>query len=218
AGHQHQLGEIWSMCLHDNRGRFPFVAVQPGWHYGGARFSSVTGEPFVDPQRPLNAYLGGQPGNAGVLEMFRCPGDRGITHPDAAAGTGHRTAYRSFGTSFRANAALLNSRSAGLDVEPRGLERREVSASPSRLLLMGDPVWYEVFHDTGRLAAWHGEPAGGNMLFLDGSVRFESVLPQTANQPTVFDPGVRPASAEMRPAGVDGEITEGLRPTPPALP
>ena len=159
AGHQQQLGEIWQLYLDDHGAQFPFVAVQPGWHYGGARFSSVTGASFIDPQRPLNAYLGGQPGNREALDLFRCPADRG------------------------------NTTSAGLRVEPRGLRRREIAASPSRLLLIGDSVWYEAYYDTGREAAWHGESTGGNMLFLDGSVRFETVLPGTANQPVMFDPG-----------------------------
>jgi prepilin-type processing-associated H-X9-DG protein len=62
-------------------------------------------------------------------------------------------------------------------------------------VLLGDPIWYEVAHNTGRDANWHDKPNAGNILFLDGSVRFLTIKPRTdRNQPMVFDP-VMPGSA-----------------------
>jgi prepilin-type processing-associated H-X9-DG protein len=53
---------------------------------------------------------------------------------------------------------------------------------------MGDPVWYEVAEETGRKADWHGQPNAGNLLFLDGSVRFLTVRPRRIVGPILFDP------------------------------
>jgi prepilin-type processing-associated H-X9-DG protein len=53
---------------------------------------------------------------------------------------------------------------------------------------MGDPVWYEVRESTGRVATWHGSPDAGNLLFLDGSVRFVPVEPRPEVGAAVFDP------------------------------
>ncbi len=41
------------------------------------------------------------------VEIFSCPADRGITDEYGEVGTGRRTAYRSFGTSYRANSLLF---------------------------------------------------------------------------------------------------------------
>jgi prepilin-type processing-associated H-X9-DG protein len=53
---------------------------------------------------------------------------------------------------------------------------------------MGDPVWYERAEETGRSADWHGVAGAGNLLFMDGSVRFQPVRPRTVAGPIVFDP------------------------------
>ena len=126
-----------------------------------------------------------------------CPADRGITDDSREVGTGRRTAYRAFGTSFRANADLLRPREEG-----HALYRDAITSAPSRLLVMGDPVWYEVHQSTGLSAAWHGKPEAGNMLFLDGSVRFGSMVPGPGVGPAVLDPlapqFVFPRSEEAR--------------------
>lgn len=208
ASNQRKIGQAWEHFLEDHERQFPFVPVQPGWYYGGVRFSAATGDAFPDSNRPLTPYLN--------LELTRdfdrvcvcCPADRGIRAPDLFLGTGERTAFRTYGTSYRANAPILNAqlgdKAAGLK-EPlaRGLKRGEITTSPSRLVLCGDAVWYEVAEQTGRNAAWHNEPDAGNLLFLDGSVRFVTLRPRPVAGPVVYDPIV-PGVPPIAPA-LEGE-------------
>lgn len=188
AAHQRAVDELWSAYVNDHEGQFPFVAPQPGWQYGGVRHSLVTGKTFLDYQRPLNFYLGGDSSDPAALEIFRCPADRGIWGELEEAGTAGRTAYEAYGTSFRANAALVDARIAGRPNQARGLHRSEIRVAPSRFVVMGDPVWFEVYEHTGRLADWHETPASGNILFLDGSVRFMSLRPRGQLGPAVVEP------------------------------
>lgn len=186
AGNQRLIGEAWAIYLEGSDGRFPVVYVQPAWRYGGVRFSRIDGTPRLDHNRPLNRYM---PGNLGVPAevLFRCPADQGITGEHAEVGTGSRTAYEAFGTSYRANAKLLSPPPAA-PPDYEGMPREAITTAASRLVVMGDPFWYEIRESTGRRAAWHGAPHRGNLLFLDGSVRYMQVEPEPAVGPAVFDP------------------------------
>jgi prepilin-type processing-associated H-X9-DG protein len=182
------------------------------------RFSSNDDLAFPDPNRPLNVYLPLTRTHEHADVVCCCPADRGITDSTEGLGTGSRTAFRSFGTSYRANSALLRgqgspTRTTGgalpsLDIaHPQavrapqqvgigetsgqshgGVVRSAILTAPSRMLVMGDPVWYERAEETGRSADWHGVAGAGNMLFMDGSVRFQPVRPRTVAGPIVFDP------------------------------
>ena len=182
AGNQRLLGHAWSNYLDSNDQRFPVLLVQGAWMYGGARFSSLDGSPFLDYDRPLNRFLPAQRLSGPGEILFECPADRGITDERSRVGTGRRSAFEAFGTSYRANTKLLGGR------DGRGLSRDEITTSASRLVVMGDPVWYEVREQTGRLASWHGMTAAGNLIFLDGSVRFLVINPKSTIGPAVFDP------------------------------
>jgi prepilin-type processing-associated H-X9-DG protein len=201
---QRRIGEAWQMYLRDNNDRFPTVAVQPGWFYGGVRFSVVNENPFPDNSRPLTVYLPTFRSNQTRDIIWCCPGDHGISDPNVGVVSGRRTTFRSYGNSYRANAALLYSMPPESretthsmhdgDVvhahppEPRGLRRNEITTAPSRLVIGGDAAWYEAAESTGRSADWHGVRNGGNLLFLDGSVRFVAVKPKGIVGPVVFDP------------------------------
>jgi prepilin-type processing-associated H-X9-DG protein len=184
AGNLRVLGGAWQSCIDANDGRFPVVPVQPAWRYGGVRFSAAHGRaPFLDLERPLNRFV--------PLEhlphadhLFACPADTGITDAGHGLGTGRRSAFEAFGTSYRANAQLLSGRSEGR----AGLARNQITTAPSRLVVMGDAVWYEQRESTGRRADWHGTPGAGNMLFLDGSVKFVTITTAPQVGPAVFDP------------------------------
>lgn len=212
---QRQIGQAWSVYLEDFDGEFPHVPVQPGWFYGGCRFSPVDEMAFPDFDRPLTSYLA-LPRTTNFDDVVCCcPADEGITDVDVGTfGTGRRTAFRSFGTSYRLNAALVSWDGAPGSAAPgdesishgatRGLRRMEITTPASRLVLMGDPIWYELAQSTGRKADWHGHvniatasesgtqhrkvPAG-NVLFLDGSVKFVTIKPrEEKNQPVMIDP------------------------------
>ena len=188
AGNQRLLGEAWTHCLEDGGGALPMIAVQPGWRYGGVRFSSVDTAPFLDFARPLNRYLPVDRLDVPPVEIFSCPADRGITDEYGEVGTGRRTAYRSFGTSYRANSLLFDARLAGLDPVPRGVRLSEITTPASRLGVLGDPAWYEALAKTGRMASWHGKTHAGNILFLDGSVRYMALEPRPKVGPAVVEP------------------------------
>lgn len=195
TSNQRQLGEAWLLYLDEHENRFPSVPDQPAWRYGGVRFSAVDDSPFLDYQRPLTPYVPVSRLSVPGEDLFRCPADQGIAGHMPEAGTSGRTAFRSFGTSYRANAALVDARLANLRGtpvgEPRGVTRSEITTPPSRMVIMGDPLWYEVLEGTGREADWHGQADACNMLFLDGSVRFNTVRPRRTAGPVVFDPVLR---------------------------
>ncbi len=189
SSNQRRIGEAWRTCLEDRQGEFPYVPALPDWHYAGVRFSSVDETPFPDSQRPLSQYMPQAWAARGGTNSFHCPADRGITGETTGVGTAERTAYRAFGTSYRANASLLDSHLAGVSGPVhRGLRLVEISTVPSRLVLMGDAIWFEVREGTGRDADWHGDKDKGNLLFLDGSVRYMQILPKSRIGPAVFEP------------------------------
>jgi len=183
-----RIGTAMHMYLEEHNEQFPTVTHQPGWHYGGVRFSSTDGLPFLDASRPLNRWLYPYTPYGDVAHTFCCPADIGITGDIAEIGTGRRSVCRSFGTSYRANAVFFDARIAGLDVEPRGMYRSEIITAPSRMLVLGDAVWFEVAEQTGRSANWHQLPDTGNILFLDNSVRFQAVRPRGVTGPVMLDP------------------------------
>jgi prepilin-type processing-associated H-X9-DG protein len=222
AANQRVIGQAWQTWLNDNDKQFPHVPLQPGWRWGGMRFSSIDDTAFPDFDRPLTAYLPLSQTTEYDRVCVCCPADRGIESPVSGLGTGDRTVFRSFGTSYRANAPLLDARLARLPAsmrgEPgsdeRGLRRSEISTAPSRMVLAGDPMWYEVAESTGRTADWHGKPNSGNLLFMDGSVRFMTVRPRPMIGPMVFDP-IMPGSF---PAQDESAFFDEVTPSTDALP
>ncbi len=182
------LGQIWHEYLEDHGQKFPDLPGAGSWLYGGVRHSAINENVFLDPERPLSRWLRQWSLDDEAAHLFCCPADRGIIGPTAGTGTAGRTACRAFGTSYRANAMLFDARLARLDSQPRGVHLHEVATSPSRLLLMGDAIWHEVAESTGRDADWHRREGVGNILFLDGSVRFQNVRPRPHTGPVDVDP------------------------------
>lgn len=183
-----RLGNIWHGYLADHDDEFPYLPIQGAWRYGGARVSSVSGEPFLDPQRPLTPFVGG--GRSSV-RLFHCPADTGIQGELPGTGTGRRSAFEAFGTSYRGNDILFDARRAGAGDVYRGVRIAELLTVPTRLVVLGTPNWFEVREATGRSADWHGEPGWANLLFLDGSVKYSHILPKSRPGPAVFDARLR---------------------------
>jgi prepilin-type processing-associated H-X9-DG protein len=196
VNNQALLGKAWSAYLADHNRQFPVLVNQPAWQWGGVRFSAITDEPHLDFNRPLTYYVSAPSSDRSATNLFRCPGDRGITSDLLEAGTGGRTAFRSFGTSYRANAFLLSGTSFDRgDSAP--IARDALLAAPASMVLLGDAGWYEQLHSTGRQAHWHGEDGLCNLLFLDGSVQLRRVGPGAEPSAIVFECAVRdPNTAE----------------------
>jgi prepilin-type N-terminal cleavage/methylation domain-containing protein len=194
ADHLRELGEgIAQAVEHDDA--FPGLYSEAGWRWGGFRFSRAMGRPYLDYDRPLNPHLELMAPIPRLYELFQCPADSGIRGDLETTGTGLRTAFQAYGTSYRANDRLFDARLAGVSDVNRPLRLGEITMAPSKLVVLGDPVWYEVYEQTGRHADWHEQPGLGNLLLLDGSVRFQSVRRKGKRGPAVLEP-VWPMSRE----------------------
>lgn len=183
ASNARQLAIGWAAYAqtHD---RFPAAQELPAWRFGGVRFLGKSELAVLDESRPINEYVAPEEPSTGTGRggaVFHCPSDSGITRPDPDTGRpasviNGLTCYRAYGTSYRANDLLLDATLTGLDIEPRALKPVEVTAQPSRLIILGDPAWYfETLPDADPRAAydasWHGIPRAGQVATLDTSVR-----------------------------------------------
>jgi len=182
------LGRVLQEYSDAHGDRLPYAPGHSSWNYGGLRYSEATRGSFLDQSMPLNRWLINTMPQRREGDLFCCPADYGIRGSHPQAGTGPRTCCRAFGTSYRANPKLFNAALAGVADQPRGMYRSEITAAPSRLLVLGDAVWYEVYERTGRDANWHGEAGIGNVLFLDGSVKFQAMRPKDQVGPITLSP------------------------------
>lgn len=208
ATNQRQLGIAFILYVQDNKDTLPQYAMEPElseWKYGGAAVASSSGGPggstvpgstapaseltplLLDAGRPINRYLTGL-GEAerslDSVQLFSCPGDRGIFARAAEAAfrpsasiLPRGTCFREFGTSYRANARLLSASEPDLEGFTRPLKLSAIENNLSRVLLLGDPAWYFATlpsKDPQRAleASWHRVRDAGNMLAVDGSTRF----------------------------------------------
>lgn len=203
ANNLRQLSTAWQQYLHQHD-QFPRHTAQPDWRYGGVSTEPTSAFAVLDGARPINRFLAEPAANgaggdgvspAEVVGLFRCPGDRGVF--DRAAPRHQRlsilngkSAFEFHGTSYRANPLLLDSTLARVDSMQRPLKAAEVSAMHSRLILLGDPAWWyssvpETHSESKLDASWHAQDRG-NILALDGSVRFLTFVRD--NQPYDLTP------------------------------
>ncbi|MDQ7013164.1 MAG: prepilin-type N-terminal cleavage/methylation domain-containing protein [Planctomycetota bacterium] len=177
-----QIGFAWQAYMTDTE-QLPQHTTEPDWAYGGVRFVGTDHNAVADADRPINAYLDSDQSTQSSLAMgiFRDAADHGITErgrPLESVLPDGETCYQTFGTSYRANMFLLNSTTAGIDALRRPLKVAEITAQPSRLLLVGDPLWYYAIQDPDSSqyafdARWHDrDSSSGNMAAFDGSVRW----------------------------------------------
>ncbi|MDX2147817.1 MAG: prepilin-type N-terminal cleavage/methylation domain-containing protein [Planctomycetota bacterium] len=183
ASNLRQLGVAWLSYAQDFE-QFPRHATKPAWAYGGVVFSGVHRVATLDLDRPLNRYLKEdlEEGDRELAKLFQCPGDRGVFVRDGMRSNRvnqlpEPSCYQTFGTSYRANDALLDSTTAGIDSLGRPLRLSEIHVSLSRLLLTGDTAWFYATRihpdpEANFEATWHAKFDAGNFLAVDGSVRF----------------------------------------------
>lgn len=184
ASNQRAIGTAWQQYVRET-GEFPSISDGGGpWSYAGVTFSRVDGRPTLDYSRPINRHISPQWARQGDV-IFESPVDRGID-PGRSGDPQVESAYRTHGTSYRANDALFATGSA--------LRRAAIAADPSRLVIMGGPFWYESLHQTGRSAAWYGAENSGIVLFMDNSTRTIQIeAGQFATALYTFTPGLRGA-------------------------
>jgi len=195
ADNLRQIGSGWSLYLGEHEQAFPYLPVQPEWFWGGMRFAPGSGAPFPDANRPLNTYVNIWSSEDGRQPrcVFESPADRGIHGETAGIGTGRRTVFEAFGTSYRANPFLFDAKwIEGLE-SARGLSIAELAPLHRRILLLGSPIWFETYEETGRDADWYGDPSRGNLLLLDGSVSFAPVFARSRVGPVLVQPPLRHA-------------------------
>lgn len=186
AGNLRQVGVAYQAYLHDHS-RFPKADLSPDWRYGGVEFLGDDRVATINSDRPINPYISDRlPTEAGELVgLFRCPADRGVWRQGRPAGPGDgategRSAFDTFGTSYRANGILMDSKLAGIDEHRRTLREHEVFVDRGKLLVLADAVWAyaaampggQPLEPAGFDASWHRSPRAGNMLAMDGSTRF----------------------------------------------
>ncbi len=194
ATNQRQIGIAFVLYLQDNKETLPQYANAPEmseWKYGGAAIASAAGGApptlMLDASRPINRYIdNSRDGNTSpeTVMLFSCPADRGVFARTSTSATRGATSildrgscFREFGTSYRANAKLLDSTIAGIDELSRPLKMSDIATNHSRLLLLGDSAWYYATRDASKPdalfeASWHQTQDAGNMLAIDGSTRF----------------------------------------------
>jgi prepilin-type N-terminal cleavage/methylation domain-containing protein len=179
AANLRQLGHAWQTYLQDTN-RFPISKGSLDWAWGGAEFVGPDRRPILAAERPLNRFVGAgaqeSSADPGRVSAFRCPTDGGIFHSRERRAEGSilngRSCFETYGTSYQANGSLA------------GASPNEAVA-PSRLLLLGDPIWSLASRPSapGTVpldASWHGRAGAGNFLALDGAIRFVTFSPEPA--------------------------------------
>ena len=113
ADHLRHLGVAIDQIV-EEAGEFPGVYSEAGWRWGGVRFSRAMGRAYIDFDRPLNPHLALMMPTDRLEQLFLCPADAGIRGDLETTGTGTRTAFEAYGTSYRANDRLFDARQAGV--------------------------------------------------------------------------------------------------------
>jgi prepilin-type N-terminal cleavage/methylation domain-containing protein len=181
ANNLRQQNMAWQSYLQDNKDIFPVANDHSEWAYGGVNHIGPDRVPVLASDRPINEHLATQVNTDVATDfalLFRCPGDTGVSPRGGPMRRGvGPTLFAQRGNSYRANRALFDSTAAGIDALRRPLAMHEVQTDTSRLLLMGDAGWFFATRARGTAegsleASWHGRRDAGNLLAVDGSLRF----------------------------------------------
>lgn len=137
---------------------------------------------YATDRRPLNGYLAPD-----ALDVFHCPQDTGYPlgpHvDDVPLANANRACWDTYGNSYRANMACYANTGAGnlsagnFAFGPWG-HRLSTLTNQSRLILLGDPLWFNQLGDPNSIdpnsTGWHGIALSDNLLYCDGSARLTS--------------------------------------------
>jgi type II secretory pathway pseudopilin PulG len=156
--------------------------------------------------RPVNPYLGLDVTTPAFARAFRCPSDTGLVyigHPEweipwaewgagNPSGEGDYTVFGQTGTSYEANKVMYTRFVDHHQELAPNRGPRNVVVEPSRFVLVGDSgvmtvAWHRRLSETLVYGPWHGS-ARGQMAFLDGSARLETVLDNPNGYQLDFEP------------------------------
>ncbi len=175
ANNLRQIGLAWQMYLQDNDQWF--YDVECWWIWGGKLGTVGEGHgplPFNDPSvtRPLNRYVGNSE------NVFFCPSDSG--RPGKP--WDEMRTFDSMGSSYAYNAVGY--------LGDGGLAGHSAIRvrMPSNTILVADGV---IGHTSlPQDIFWHNKsaPPGANALFVDGSVRWITVTPESSTEEWTFIP------------------------------
>lgn len=184
ASNARQIAIGWASYA-QNHDLFPAADTLPAWRFGGVRFLGKSEFAVLDEGRPLNEHVADASDETGTgrgAAVYECQSDTGVRRFEPSIGRWESvlngmTCYRAYGTSYRANDFLLDATLTGLDTDRRALKPVEVTAQPSRLIILGDPAWYYATlpasdPQSAYDASWHGVPRAGQVATLDTAVRF----------------------------------------------
>ena len=170
ASNLRQIGLAWD-AYERSYDTTPVPDARVAWSFGGAAFVGAERVAVLERSRPINpmliAAVGGRWGDSAskFAAVFACPSDIGLARPSATGpvSTG-RTAFETFGTSYRANAGAT------------GLSAVADGRSASAVILAGDAAWYYADlpkrnPESGTTAWWHQPRGLANIVAADGSVR-----------------------------------------------
>lgn len=184
ASNQKQIGIAYFLYTDDNDQSFP---VQAGWHGAGGTNGSFGNIFIAATNRSLYQYTK-------VMELFRCPADKG----DSINVPATPSCYLIYGNSylpqwqhdsFRVK-HVLGDRSAGKGTyEGTPMKTSEVAQGPTHKVIQGDWPWHANRGNVDPKSIWHNYKGRSryNMLFGDGHVEFYSFPNELADW--IFSPG-----------------------------
>lgn len=148
---------------------------------------------WAEERRPLNSYMTGAARDAGSLETFHCPVDRGYPDAEWMSGAPREAAdipcWDFVGNSYRINTTGLVYTSSGggaaasFGTAPCGHAASTIASPAAETVLYAEPLFYNLVsiwrgsNPTPEAFGWHGYLKADNVLFLDGSARLVRIDP-----------------------------------------
>ena len=174
----HQIAVAWNMYLdYESASVFPRNLGNIQWFYGG-KVQTATNLP-VAKIRPVNRYLGHDPRDNAVAEIFHCPSDRGFRYMGGPEEWEQPSTYDFYGNSYPANGRLF----ATPLLRFPAIRRVDVRLPPAIVVMVGDQQHFSPGGLNIR-APWHDSDfLKMNIGFMDGHaafVKFQLGVAQTS--------------------------------------